>query len=179
MTADIFANLEAIRQFLTEDVASEVPAQLRAEVRAAGKLLRDIALEIDALPALLLAECAAMVDLCEKAVADQLHPEVQSELADARRQLELPMTSLSGQIRLHETLKATVDRHLIALIQTFDSSPPGSSERTAIGQRIEAIYRLLADQADARMPWQSVFPPRGAAAKATRTDRRANDAKAG
>jgi hypothetical protein len=163
VSSDIFANLEAIRHFLTEDLAAQVPAQLRAEVRAAGKLLREIAREIDALPALLLAECAAMLELCERAMADAPQSGLRLELAQIRQQIEAPMATLSGQLRLHETLQGNIGMILIALIEAFDNSPPGSGESTAIGTRIEAIYRLLADQADARMDWQSVFPPLSAA----------------
>jgi hypothetical protein len=91
-------------------------------------------------------------------VADAPQLGFRLEIAHVRQQLGLPMGSLSGQIRLHEALKGNIELILIELIQTFDNFPPGSDERTRIGQRIEAIYRLLADQADARMHWQSVFP---------------------
>ena len=158
LTTGIFANLEAIRQFLTEDVAAQVPPQLRAEVRAASKCLLDIAREIDALPALLLAECTAMLEICEQAVAGAPRLERPLEIAHLRQQLALPMASLSGQIRLHDALKGAIELILIEMSRNFDNAPAGSGERAALGQRMQAIYRLLAKQADARMSWQSVFP---------------------
>lgn len=158
MTSDIFAQMRAVQHFLADDVADQVPLHLRAGVRAAAKLLRDIAREADALPALLYVECTDMLAVCEAALSDVMEAGAPMDFAAARRQIDQAPGPLSAQIQLHQDLRAAVELILIALIDAFDDAPAMSGAKAAWGQRIAAIYRLLARQADARIHWQSVFP---------------------
>ena len=154
----VFSDLEAIRAFLADVVVDQVPPQLRAEVRAASKVLREIALEIDALPALLSAQCAAMLALCDQVAAEAPGLAARMELDAIRGQLAGPMAMLSEQLWLHALLEDALGHLHLAMIARFDAAPHGSAERADAGHRIAAINALHAAQADARMPWQSVFP---------------------
>lgn len=163
MTSNIFSDLDAIRHFLTDEVEVHTPAHLRSELRGAIKLLADIAKEVDALPALLLAEGLDMVALAETATASlkSLVPGMAARTStpSLRDQIARPIGSLRGLISLHEVALADADLIFSELrVQLGDPDLPAGS-RVEL-QKLAARYlTLLAAHADARMPWQSVFPP--------------------
>jgi hypothetical protein len=156
VSADIFSNLEAIRHFLQAEVADAVPPHLRSEVRAAAKLLGDIAAETDALPALLLAEGWAMLNLAEEAIAGLgAGLDGRTNTPALRRQLEQPMGSLRSLIGLHEALKLDTE---VIFLHLQDALATTANPPEAMRALWDRYCAHLANQADARLPWQSVFP---------------------
>ena len=163
MSTSIFAGLEAIRVFLLDHVANAVPQELRSEVRASAKLVADIAREVDALPALLQAECLDMLVLCEHATEkigaiDQTIA-VATQATALRLKLEQPLGSLRGLIGLHEELKTDAEVILLLLQELIAKPDLAEDARTALSALQDRYFVLLTAQANARMPWQSVFPP--------------------
>lgn len=163
MTSNIFSDLAAIGHFLAGEVEVHTPAHLRSELRGAIKLLADIAREVDALPALLLAEGLDMATLAETATAslESLVPgmNARTRTPSLRDQLARPIGSLRGLISLHEDALADADLIFSELRVQLGNPDLPTGSRVEL-QKLAARYlTLLAAQADARMPWQSVFPP--------------------
>lgn len=163
MSSDIFSALDAVAAFLSNEIADTVPDHLRSEVRAAAKLLGDIAGEADALPALLQRECHAMLLLAEDATAalSEIAADIQSatRLPDLRHRLDQPLGSLRTLIGLHEEFKADAELILLRLQELL--AGPGLDDQAAqlLAGLQDRYFTMLADHADARIPWQSVFPP--------------------
>jgi hypothetical protein len=152
MSTDVFAGLDAIHAFLLDHAAAAVPHELRSEVRASAKLVAEIAREIDALPALLQSECMDMLELSEQAG---------ESIAFPTQAAEQPMGSLRGLIRLHEELKMDAEYALLRLQELIAAPDLAEDARSQIIALQDRYLGLLAAQADARIPWQSVFPPLG------------------
>lgn len=145
----IFETLRASREFLERRMLPETPGHLRSELRAVIKILADIDGEIDALPALLVADCAALLDLAEAAEAllpAQLAGKLSTRLW--RRDIEGPPGSLKDLVALHDEIRAEAGQILLSLQASTDLR----CERLA-----RQYIALVARQADARLPWQSVF----------------------
>lgn len=158
---DVFSSLEAVKSFLNEQVEAHVPAQLRGDVRAAAKLLGDVAAEFDALPCLLYAEGLAMLALEEEALShvEPLRPRVgdMARVDSLRRQLELPLGSVRELLKLHDELKSDAEIILVGLQEDLRRADLSADLRARSTGLIARYYRLLAAQAAARLPWQSVF----------------------
>jgi hypothetical protein len=155
---DVFSSLEAVKSFLNEQVETHVPAHLRGDVRAAAKLLGAVAAEFDALPCLLYAEGVAMLALQEEALA-YVEP-ARRDLArvdSLRRQLALPLGSVRELQKLHDELKSEAEICLVGLQATLRRGDLSADRRARTTELVARYYRHFAAQADARLPWQSVF----------------------
>jgi hypothetical protein len=162
MSGNIFTSLEAIRAFLSDELADAVPSHLRSEVRACAKLLANIADEADALPALLLVENRAMLLLADDAITGltSIAPDIKirTPACTLRHLCEPPPASLRGLIRLHEELKADAEYILLQVDKLMSRSDLDEPARASLQALQDRYFVLLTAQANARMPWQSVFP---------------------
>jgi hypothetical protein len=155
---DVFSSLEAVKSFLNEQVEADVPAHLRGDVRAAAKLLGDVAAEFDALPCLLYAEGLAMLALQEEALAYVEPPRRDVARVDSlRRQLALPLGSVRELQKLHDELKSEAEAVLVGLQADLRREDLSADLRARATELVARYYRHFAAQADARLPWQSVF----------------------
>jgi hypothetical protein len=165
MSSNIFVDLDAIRLFLAEDVAAHTPKHLRSELRAAIKILADVTKEIDVLPALLFAEGRDMVALAEAAIVSLNSCDVDMSARTStvllRDQFAQPMGSLRGLIRLHQEARADAELILAELQARLRCPDMLDALRGELQALVGRYLKQLAAHADARMPWQSVFPPIG------------------
>jgi len=157
---DVFATLRAVRAFLDSQVAAAVPAELRGDVRAAAKTLNDLAVEIDALPALLQVEIEAMLELQRSLdLAMAATPAGATATIEPALAAGLPATgsSLHEALTRHQQLSTRLAAMLVALqVQLRDTRLPAPA-RIALTQVALRSYRLFEQQAAARLTWQSTF----------------------
>ncbi|EQB01054.1 hypothetical protein [Sphingobium baderi] len=162
MTASIFERLAGIRQFLGEEILPCVPGDKRGDLRAALKMLEDMAKEIDRLPGLLELEIAEMLHLCDAAVAalgwDGVDQDDLQSLKEFALEFDKPGKRLSELLALHTGICVLVSNLAIQLTAKVAIEP--EDQKCLSGPRVVLAksYRLLRRQAEARTSWQSVFP---------------------
>lgn len=164
MTSSVFERLVGIRQFLDKQILPSVAGDKRSDLRAALKMLEDMANEIDRLPELLKFEIQEMLYLCNAAVAALSSNVVRQEDLQSLNDLSLcfdnPGKLLSELQTVHAETCALIGNFVIQLTgkiatESADQEYP-SDPRVVLAK----CYRLLRRQAEARTPWQSVFPGR-------------------
>lgn len=159
--------LDALGAFLERDVVPALHGSLKSELRAALKNLRDAEAELAVLPALLPAECSALLRLGAEALAwladnGRDAKESLAALAETHAQIDRRMTdgfygtdSLIGFGQDVARLTGRILIRLQALARDPALDAPG--RETAQGM-VTHFYLELRAHAEARIPWQSVFP---------------------
>lgn len=159
--------LDALGAFLEHDVVPALHGGLKSELRAALKNLRDAEAELAVLPALLPAECSALLRLGAEALAwladnGRDAKESLAALAETHAQIDRRMTdgfygtdSLIGFGQDVARLTGRILIRLQALARDPALDAPG--RETAQGM-VTHFYLELRAHAEARIPWQSVFP---------------------
>jgi hypothetical protein len=156
MSVGPFETLAAVRDFLSREVLPTVPKEMASEVRAAVKLLQDVADELDWLPAVLHAECAEMLALHIK-TQEMIATGVDEEL---RRKIVSPPGSLSEQRELHRAMIETASSVVRKLQAGVREASSGSVESTKLRALLDQHYEILGRHAETRLRWQSVFDKR-------------------
>mgnify|MGYP000985970793 CR=1 FL=1 len=172
--------LDALGAFLERDVVPALHGSLKSELRAALKNLRDAEAELAVLPALLPAECSALLRLGAEALAwladngrDAISILLDQDVhiighifrvrgAETHAQIDRRMTdgfygtdSLIGFGQDVARLTGRILIRLQALARDPALDAPG--RETAQGM-VTHFYLELRAHAEARIPWQSVFP---------------------
>ncbi len=153
MSVGPFETLASVRDFLTRDVLPAVPKEIAGEVRAAVKLLEEVADELDWLPAVLRAECEEMLALQEK-TREIMNSEVGDEL---RQQIIASPGSIREQLELHSNMVEAVTVVVLKLqtrIRELSAENDGSILLRAL---LDQHYEMLGRHAGTRLRWQSVF----------------------
>ncbi len=158
MSVDPFQTLASIRDFLTRDVLPAVPKEIAGEVRAAVKLLEDVADELDWLPAVLHAECAEMLALHIKA-RDVIATGVDDDL---RRKIVSPPGSILEQLELHRTMTEMTTSFVLKLQAGIRALLVENNESMKLRDVLDQYYVMLGRHAETRLRWQSVFDKRSA-----------------
>ena len=166
MSVGPFETLASLGDFLSGDVLPVVPKEMASEIRAAVKLLQDIADELDWLPALLRAEC-------EEIVALQAEAEELTGLgigAELRQQINAPTASISEQIELHRHISETSVGIVLKLQARIRELSASKEDSTNLRKLLDRYYETLGRHAETRLRWQSVFdgkqtPPQDKAAQ--------------
>lgn len=140
--------LERVSAFLAAEVVPAVPAELAGEVRAAIKLLRTVAIELDTRQDLLRAEIDELLALGAAAVGPT--GPLAGECAELLRSARQGAGSLSELDRLHARVQALTSRVVLAL-QDDSHQPSGAAA-------LAGLYDALGRHARARLSWQAVFP---------------------
>lgn len=153
MSADALVALSEIRAFVEGEILDTVPTHLRGELRAALKLLDEVAAELDRAYPLLEHECRellALIDAADRALGNdtgEAHELAQALVSGSSGVCELD--------RLHGRIRA------LTLVRYRGVC--GATETAIIDERDGDELRArfldtLADHASRRAAWQSVFP---------------------
>ncbi|MFA7584590.1 MAG: hypothetical protein WCY11_00100 [Novosphingobium sp.] len=162
MTASVFERLAGIRQFLSNEILPSVAGDKRSDLRATLKMLENMASEIDCLPGLLELEIPEMLHLCNAAMAalgwNGVDQDDLQSLKEFSLEFDRPGKLLSELQTLHSSICVLISNLAIQLIAKIVTEPEG--QKCLSGPRVvlAKCYRLLRRQAEARTPWQSVFP---------------------
>ncbi len=156
MSVGPFETLASVRDFLTRDVLPAVPKEIAGEVRAAVKLLEDVADELDWLPAVLHAECEEMLALRIK-TQDVIATETDDEL---RRKIVSPPGNTREQLELHRTMSGMVTSVVLKLQAGIREPSLESDESMKWRDLLDQHYAMLGRHAETRLRWQSVFEKR-------------------
>ena len=153
MSVGPFETLASISAFLSRDLLSVVPKEMASEVRAAVKLLQDVADELDWLPAVLGAECEEQLALETR--AQQL---VELEIGDElRQQVKAPSASVREQIDLHRNISEATTRIVLKLQAHIRASSTDKNHSLKLRELLDQYYETLGRHAETRLRWQSVF----------------------
>ena len=158
MSIGPFETLAAVRDFLTRAVLPAVPKEIAGEVRAAVKLLEDVADELDWLPAVLRAECEDMLALQIK-TQGVIVTGIDAEL---RRQIVAPPGSIREQLELHRTMTEMVTSVVLKLQAGIRELSVENNESMKLRDLLDQYYAMLGRHAATRLRWQSVFDKRSA-----------------
>ena len=153
MSVGPFETLASISAFLSRDLLAVVPKEMASEVRAAVKLLQDVADELDWLPAVLHAECQELLTF--QARAQQL---VGLEISDElRQQINAPTASINEQIDLHRNISEATTRIVLKLQARIRTSSTDKDHSLKLRELLDRYYETLGRHAETRLRWQSVF----------------------
>jgi acyl-CoA reductase-like NAD-dependent aldehyde dehydrogenase len=153
MSVGPFDTLASISAFLSRDLLSVVPKEMASEVRAAVKLLQDVADELDWLPAVLRAECEDLLAL--EARAQQL---IKLDINDESRKLiSAPTASISEQIDLHRNVCEAATRAVLKLQSRIRTTSTDKEDSLKLRELLDQYYETLGRHAETRLRWQSVF----------------------
>lgn len=156
MSVGPFETLASVRDFLTRDVLPAVPKEIAGEVRAAVKLLEDVADELDWLPAVLRAECEEMLALLIK-TQGVIVTGIDDEL---RRQIVAPPGSIREQLELHRTMTEMATSVVLKLQAGIRELSVENNESMKLRDLLDQHYEMLGRHAETRLRWQSVFDKR-------------------
>ena len=153
MSVGPFETLASVRDFLTRDVLPAVPKEIASEVRAAVKLLEEVADELDWLPAVLRAACEEMLALQIK-TQGVIVTGIDDEL---RRQIVAPPGSIREQLELHRTMTEMVTSVVLKLQAGIRELSAESGASIALRDLLDQYYDMLGRHAETHLRWQSVF----------------------
>jgi hypothetical protein len=153
MSGDPFATLASVRDFLSNQVLSVVPKEMASEVRAAAKLLQNVADEIDWLPAVLRAECEEMLALQSK-TQEVIKVGISDDL---RQQIIAPPGSIREQLELHRNMTEIVTTIVLKLQTRMRELSAETEESMNLRAVLDQYYEMLGRHAETRLRWQSVF----------------------
>lgn len=152
-TADPMSGLDTLDQigrFLTTEVVGAVPAELAGEVRAAVKLLRTAATELNNRHVLVRAETDELLALIDEALVYLPSSLFVDECATLRARAATSDASLREMDQLLGAVYAVTTRVITALQRAPRS--PGAA------RALDGLYAALGRHAESRLPWQAVFP---------------------
>jgi len=153
MSVGPFETLASIGTFLSRDLLSVVPKEMASEVRAAIKLLQDVADELDWLPAVLTDECKELLTL--QARARQL---IELETGDElQQQINAPTTCISEQIALYRNISEATTCIVLKLQSDIRTSSTDKEDSLKLSGLLDQYYETLGRHAETRLRWQSVF----------------------
>ena len=150
MSGDALDALHDIRAFIAREIVDTVPAHLRSELRAALKLLDEVAAELDTAYPMFRAECRDSLELIE--AADHLLAIDARETAALSTALNEASLSLRDLSALHDQIGAL----LLARYRTLRKPPDGATSSSH--ELCQRLHDNFAAQARRRARWQSVFP---------------------
>ena len=153
MSVGPFETLASVCNFLARDVLPAVPREMAGEVRAAVKLLQDVADELDWLPAVLRAECEVMLALQIK-TQDVIAIGIDDEL---RRKIVAAPGSIREQLELHRTMTEMVTNGVLKLQAGIRALSAENGESIKLRNLLDQYYEMLGRHAETRLRWQSVF----------------------
>jgi hypothetical protein len=145
------ASLELVQRFLESQVLSVIPNEMRGDLRAAIKILREVSVELDVLYPMLLEEVRKLLLFCAELqaapVINMSHSD-QQQLGVLDDAFKKGFASVTELLSFRDELNTLVTT-LMTLLQ--------AAEHPDNLAWLARFYELLGEHAGARLRWQSVF----------------------